>query len=54
VILIDALQRYPSVFMILALANLEPGDRFDGGAGDLGEDLVAIVDSEGVVGGLRR
>jgi hypothetical protein len=33
-------------------ADFEPGDRFGGGAGDLGEQLVAVIDAEGVVNGL--
>jgi hypothetical protein len=32
-------------------ADLEPGDRL-GGGGDLGEQLVAVIDAEGVIGGL--
>ncbi|MEV4717928.1 hypothetical protein AB0J94_12135 [Micromonospora noduli] len=32
-------------------ASLEPGDRFDTGAGYLGDELVAVVDAEGDVGG---
>ncbi len=36
----------------LGLADLEPGDRFGGGAGDLGEQFVGDVDPQGVVGGL--
>ena len=34
------------------LADLEPGDRFGGGAGDFGEQFVAVVDPPGGVGGL--
>jgi hypothetical protein len=32
-------------------ADLEPGDWFGGGAGDLGDELVVVVDADGGVGG---
>jgi hypothetical protein len=33
-------------------ADLESGDGFDGRAAGLGQQLVAVVDAEGMVGGL--
>ena len=33
-------------------ADLESGDGFGGGTGGLGQPLVAVVDAEGMVGGL--
>jgi hypothetical protein len=32
--------------------DLEPGDRLGGGAGDLGDQIVIVVDAPGVLGGL--
>src|SRR2546423_12796746 len=38
----------------LGLADLEPAGRFGGGAGGLGEQVVTVVDPEGVVRALHH
>jgi hypothetical protein len=43
---------YPTWSWRLGFADLEPGDGLGGGAGDVGDQLVAVVDAEGGVGGL--
>ncbi|NYT96290.1 hypothetical protein [Salinispora sp. H7-4] len=35
--------------MEVRVCGFEPGDRLGGGAGDLGEELVAVMDAEGGV-----